>query len=192
VLQRHPAGDTPATRALLALMCLHAARLPSRLDAEGELQTLFEQDRTRWDRSLLADGQRWLEQSATGPEMSDYHLEAAIAWVHGSAATFADTDWARIVSLYDQLLSVRPSPVVALNRAIAIAQLKGPECGLAAIRSIDGLEKLERYPFLPAALGELESRLGRVDQAREHFARASDLARNAAERRFFDHRARTC
>jgi RNA polymerase sigma-70 factor (ECF subfamily) len=79
-----------------------------------------------------------------------------------------------------------------LNRAIAIAQLKGPECGLAAIRSIDGLEKLERYPFLPAALGELESRLGRVDQAREHFARASDLARNAAERRFFDHRARTC
>jgi RNA polymerase sigma-70 factor (ECF subfamily) len=141
---------------------------------------------------LLAEGQRWLERSATGPEMTDYHLEAAIAWVHGGAPTVAETDWARIVSLYDQLLALRPSPVVALNRAIAIAQLHGPEPGLAAIRSIDGLEKLERYPFLPAALGELESRLGRVDVAREHFQNARDLARNDAERRFFDHRARTC
>jgi RNA polymerase sigma-70 factor (ECF subfamily) len=192
LLQEHPAGDTPATRALLALMCLHAARLPSRLDAEGELQTLFEQDRGRWDRSLLAEGQRWLELSATGPELTDYHVEAAIAWVHGNAQTAEATDWARIVALYDQLMAIRPSPVVALNRAIAIAQLQGPERGLAEIQSIDRIEKLERYPFLPAALGELELRRGHGDLAREHFKRARALARNDAERKFCEQRLEVC
>jgi RNA polymerase sigma-70 factor (ECF subfamily) len=173
-------------------MCLHAARLPSRLDAEGELQTLFEQDRGRWDRSLLAEGQRWLELSATGPELTDYHVEAAIAWVHGNAQTAEATDWARIVALYDQLMAIRPSPVVALNRAIAIAQLQGPERGLAEIQSIDRIEKLERYPFLPAALGELELRRGHGDLAREHFKRARALARNDAERKFFEQRLEVC
>jgi len=192
LLQEHPAGDTPATRALRALMCLHAARLPSRLDADGELQTLLEQDRSRWDRALLAEGQRLLESSASGPELSDYHIEAAIAWVHGSARTAEDTDWAQIVLLYDQLIAIRPSPVIALNRAIAIGQLEGPERGLAEIRSIERLEKLEHYPFLPAALGELELRCGRKDDAREHFGNARALARNEAERRFFEQRAAAC
>jgi RNA polymerase sigma-70 factor (ECF subfamily) len=192
LLQEHPAGDTPATRALRALMCLHAARLPSRLDADGELQTLLEQDRSRWDRALLAEGQRLLESSASGPELSDYHIEAAIAWVHGSARTAEDTDWAQIVLLYDQLMAIRPSPVIALNRAIAIGQLEGPERGLAEIRSIERLEKLQHYPFLPAALGELELRCGRSDTAREYFGNARALARNEAERRFFEQRAAAC
>jgi RNA polymerase sigma-70 factor (ECF subfamily) len=173
-------------------MCLHAARLPSRLDADGELQTLLEQDRSRWDRALLAEGQRLLESSASGPKLSDYHIEAAIAWVHGSARTAEDTDWAQIVLLYDQLMAIRPSPVIALNRAIAIGQLEGPERGLAEIRSIERLEKLQHYPFLPAALGELELRCGRSDTAREYFGNARALARNEAERRFFEQRAAAC
>ena len=192
LLQEHPAGDTPATRALIALMCLHAARLPSRLDAEGELRSLLDQDRSRWDRALLAEGQLWLERSATGAELSDYHLEAAIAWMHGSARSAEATDWPRIVALYDQLLAVRPSPVVALNRAIAVAQAEGPERGLAEIRAIDRVEKLERYPFYPAALAELELRRGHTDVAREHFERAKSLARNPSERRFFEQRLEAC
>ena len=192
LLQRHAAGDTPATRALLALMCLHAARLPARLDAGGELLPLAGQDRTRWDRALLAEGQAWLERSAAGPELTDYHVEAAIAWAHGSARSAEDTDWARIVALYDQLLVIRPSPIVALNRAIAVAQLEGPERGLAEIHAIAGAEKLADYPFHPAALGELELRRGRSRVAREHFARARSLARNPSERRFFEQRLEAC
>ena len=192
LLQEYPAGDTPATRALRALMCLHAARLPARLDAGGDLQPLAGQDRSRWDRTLLAEGQRWLEDSATGPELSDYHVEAAIAWAHGSARSAEDTDWTRIVALYDQLMAIRPSPVVALNRAIAIAQRDGPERGLDEIRAIAEPEKLASYPFHPAAMGELELRRGRAHAAREHFQAAKALARNASERRFFEQRIEAC
>ena len=192
LLAEHPAGDTPATRALIALMCLHAARLPSRLDAGGDLQPLAGQDRSRWDRSLLAEGQRWLEHAATGPELTDYHVEAAIAWAHGNARSSEDTDWVRIVALYDQLMAIRPSPIVALNRAIAVSQLDGPERGLAEIRAIAGSEKLATYPFHPAALGELELRCGRADVAREHFQHAKSLARNPSERRFFEQRMEAC
>jgi len=192
LLAEHPAGDTPGTRALIALMCLHAARLPSRLDAGGKLQTLASQDRSRWDRSLLAEGHRWLEHAATGPDLTDYHVEAAIAWVHGSARSPEDTDWARIVTLYDQLMAIRPSPIVALNRAIAIGQLEGPERGLAEIRAIDRPEKLATYPFHPAALGELELRCGRPGAARAHFEQARSLARNPSERRFFEQRLEAC
>ena len=191
LLGEHPRGDTPATRALAALMCLHAARLPSRLDAEGELQALSDQDRTRWDRSLLAEGERLLSLAATGP-VTDYHLEAAIAWLHSSAPSAAATEWARIVSLYDQLMAIRPSPIVALNRAVAIAQRDGPERGLEEIGRIADVRTLERYPFYAAALGELELRRGQPDSAREHFRAARALARNASERRFFDRRLSAC
>ena len=192
LLQLHAAGDTPATRALLALLHLHAARLPSRLDAHGDLLPLFDQDRSRWDRSLLAAGEQWLEAAAAGTQLTDYHVEAAIAWVHGSARSAAETDWRRIVSLYDQLLALRPSPVIALNRAIAIAQLEGPERGLAEIAGIDRAEKLASYPFYPAAMGELELRRGRREVARGHFQSARSLARNASERRFFEQRVEAC
>jgi len=192
LLQRHAAGDTPATRALLALLYLHAARLPSRLDAHGDLLPLFDQDRSRWDRSLLAAGEHWLEEAAAGTELTDYHVEAAIAWVHGSAPSAAETDWRRIVSLYDQLLALRPSPVIALNRAIAIAQLEGPERGLAEIAGIGRAEKLASYPFYPAAMGELELRRGQREAARGHFQSARSLARNASERRFFEQRVEAC
>src|SRR5438094_486035 len=130
LLFEHPLGSTPATYALAAMMCLHAARLPARLDASGNLSTLSDQDRSRWDLGLVAEGQRLLDLSATGPELTAYHVEAAIAAVHAAAPRVADTNWTQIVSLYDTLMTIGPSPVVALNRAIAVAQREGPGPGL--------------------------------------------------------------
>src|SRR5262249_34041443 len=137
VLLEHPLGATPATYVLSALMCLNAARLPARVDASGKLTSLFDQDCSLWDRKFKSEGTRLLELVATGRELTEYHLEAAIASVHARASRAEDTDWAAIVSLYDTLMSVSPSPVVALNRAIAIAQRDGPERGLEAIDAIE-------------------------------------------------------
>jgi RNA polymerase sigma factor (sigma-70 family) len=192
LLPEHTFGATPSTHALIALMCLHAARLPARVDAHGDLLSLFDQDRTRWDRVLVAEGERLLELSATGPELTEYHVEAAIAWLHTTAPRAEDTDWKGIVSLYDRLMAIRPSPVVALNRAIAIAQREGPERGLEEIRDIADLDRLTAYPFYPAAQGELELRRGRSDAAREHFRAALTLARNPSERRYFEQRVTAC
>ena len=192
LLQEHPLGSTPATDALAALMCLNAARLPARSDSEGDLLALFDQDRSKWDRSLVAEGERLLQRSARGPELTAYHVEAAIAWVHASAARAEDTDWSQIVALYDMLMAIRPSPVVALNRAIALAQHEGPESGLRAIETIENRQRLARYPFFPAALGELLLRAGQRASARRHFRDALRLARNPAERRFLQQREIAC
>ena len=192
LLREHPAGGTPTTLALSALMCLHAARLPARVDEDGGLRSLPDQDRARWDHGLVAEGERLLERSASGDELSEYHLEAAIAWQHARARTTAETDWGRIVSLYDRLLAIRPSPVVALNRAIAVAECDGPSRGLKEIGGIADRGRLARYPFYAAAQGELELRLGRHGAAREHFERALALARNPSERRYFEQRATAC
>jgi RNA polymerase sigma factor (sigma-70 family) len=187
-LREHARGATPATHALAALMCLHAARLPGRLDAAGDLHSLLDQDRARWDRELIREGQRLPELSASGPELTAYHVEAAIAWVHAQAPSVDETDWRQIVGLYDTLMRIRPSPVVALNRAIAVAQHEGPEMGLQALEAIEDRERLGRYPFYPAALGELELRRGRPEAARRHFQDALALARNPTERRFLQQR----
>jgi RNA polymerase sigma-70 factor (ECF subfamily) len=192
LLREHPRAATPSTHALGALMCLHAARLPGRLDEEGDLLPLADQDRARWDQGLVAEGEKLLELSATGPELSEYHLEAAIAWVHATTRRPAETDWPQIVTLYDQLMAIRPSPVVALNRAIAIAQQEGPARGLSEIGRIADRDRLAAYPFYPAAQGELELRRGRKDAARGHFRDALALARNPSERRFFEQRVTAC
>ncbi|WP_433926271.1 RNA polymerase sigma factor [Sorangium cellulosum] len=192
LLVQHPLSSTPATHALAALMCLHAARLPARVDASGHLSSLLHQDRSRWDRALVAEGQRLLDLSATGPELTEYHVEAAIASVHASAERAEDTSWGTIVSLYDTLMAIRPSPVVALNRAIAVAQHEGPERGLQEIGAIEGRARLSAYPFYFAALGELELRRGEREVAAQHFRSAFSLARNAMERRFFEQRLEAC
>jgi len=192
LLFEHPLGSTPATYALAAMMCLHAARLPARLDASGNLSALADQDRSRWDPELVAEGQRLLDLSATGPELTEYHVEAAIAAVHASAPRVEDTNWAQIVSLYDRLMTIRPSPVVALNRAIAVAQHEGPGRGLEEIGAIADRDRLAAYPFYFAALGELELRRGRGETAREHFRAALALARNSMERRFLEQRMDAC
>jgi len=192
LLREHPLASRPATHALSALMCLHAARLPARVDASGNLNSLFDQDRSRWDQELVVEGLQLLDLSATGCELTDYHVEAAIASVHAMAPRTEETDWGKIVSLYDTLMTIRPSPVVALNRAIAVAQHEGPERGLEEIRAIAGRDRLAAYPFYSAALGELELRSGKHEVAREHFRAALALARNRAERRFLEQRVAAC
>jgi RNA polymerase sigma factor (sigma-70 family) len=192
LLLEHPPAAAPETCALAALMCLHAARLPARLDSSGELSALLDQDRSRWDAALVAQGLALLERSASGRELTAYHVEAAIAAAHAGASSVDETDWGSIVSLYDHLMTIAPSPVVALNRAIAIAQHDGAERGLDALHAIADRDRLARYPFYPAALGELELRRGNPDAARAHFSAALALARNPTERRFLEKRLRTC
>jgi RNA polymerase sigma-70 factor (ECF subfamily) len=191
-LREHPLASTPATYALSALMCLHAARLPARVDASGNLSSLFDQDRSKWDQKLVTEGQRFLELSASGSELTEYHVEAAIAWVHATASNAEDTNWGEIVTLYDTLLKIRPSPVIALNRAIAVAQQEGPERGLEEIAAIQARDRLSDYPFYPATLGELELRSGRHAAARGHFCAALALARSPMERRFIEQRIGAC
>ncbi len=192
LLHEHALSSTPATYALSALMCLHAARLPSRLDASGNLSTFFAQDRSKWDQQLIAEGHWFLDRSAAGDELTEYHVEAAIASLHAMASCIEATDWRRIASLYDTLAEIRPSPVVALNRAIAVAQLEGPERGLEEIRAIGEADRLAAYPFYPATVGELELRRGAFDAARERFREAAALARNEMERRFLEQRMNSC
>jgi predicted RNA polymerase sigma factor len=169
LLLDYPLAATLATYALAALMCLHAARLPARVDAAGNLSSLFEQDRSRWDQDLVMEGQRLLDLSATGNELTEYHIEAAIAFFHAIAQRPEDTDWAKIVSLYDKLMMTLPSPVVALNRAIAVAQLEGPGRGLEELHAVVDSNRLASYPFYSAAPGEFELRIGRLETARQHF-----------------------
>ena len=188
LLLEYPPAATPSTFALASLMCLHAARLPARVDAAGDLNALVDQDRSRWDARLVADGLALLERSASGDELTAYHLEAAIAAIHASATSVATTDWSGIVSLYDRLLALHGSPVVALNRAIAIGERDGAEPGLTALHAISDRQRLARYPFYAAALGEFEQRRGRTEAAQRHFTSALPLARNEAERRFLERR----
>jgi len=189
LLMEHPAAVQPETHALLALMYLQAARVPSRMDDDGSLTPLLDQDRSRWRRDLIALGISHLNRSATGSAVTTYHLEAAIAAAHATAPSVAETDWPQIVSLYDTLMALAASPVVALNRAIAIAQRDGPDRGLDALLSIADHERLRRYPFYVAAVAEMERRRGNADAARRLFTEAAALGRNAAERDYLVRRA---
>ena len=192
LLLEHPLGATPTTYALAALMCLDAARLLARVDAAGNLISLLDQDRSQWDQELIAEGLKFLELSATGSELTQYHVEAAIASIHACALRTQDTDWKAVVSLYNTLMKIRPSPIVALNRAIAIAQNEGPERGLEEVRSISDRDRLAAYPFYSATLGELELRSGGHETAREHFRAALALARSPMERQFLEQRVGAC
>src|ERR1700722_16915382 len=192
LLLQHPLAAVPSTHALASLMCLSTARLPARVNSSGNLNGLFYQDRSLWNQELVREGLRLLDLSATGSEISEYHVEAAIASVHSETPRAEDTDWAKIVSLYDTLITIRPSPIVALNRAIAVAQSEGPQRGLEEIRAIADRERLAHYPFYSAAMGELELRLRRHEAARSHFQAALRLARNPMEHRFLEQRVRAC
>jgi RNA polymerase sigma factor (sigma-70 family) len=191
LLREHPATAVPATHALSALMHLHAARMPSRVDSSGELHALWDQDRRTWDLDLIARGRSLLEESAQGAELSEYHIEAAIAALHAEAPSVAATDWNAVIGMYDRLMRVAPSPVVALNRAIAIAERDGADSGVAALEQITDRDRLEKYPFYHAALGELEFRRGNRGVAQSHFEKAVGLARNDSERRFLERRLDT-
>jgi RNA polymerase sigma factor (sigma-70 family) len=192
LLLANSACAVPSTRALAALMYFCAARLNSRVDDNGNFVPLADQDRTLWRQDFIHKGLALLTQSASGTNLSAYHVEAAIAAVHVSAQTITDTDWKEIVELYDLLMRIQPSPIVALNRAIAVAELGGPDEGIAAISAIEHHKKLERYPFYFAALGDLECRRGNLIEAKTYFERALSFARSAAEVRFFTNKISKC
>jgi RNA polymerase sigma-70 factor, ECF subfamily len=184
IVADHGVASTPAADALLALMLLQASRLPARVDGAGELMTLAVQDRNQWDRSLLSEGMQRLERSASGDAISTYHLEAAIAACHSAATTFESTDWRRLIELYDELLLIRNSPVVALNRAVAVAMADGAPAGIRAIEEIAAHQSLRDYLPLASTLGELWLRSGDRTKAAEHFRRALDLPATTPEKRF--------
>jgi len=177
---------TPRGHALHALFLLQAARLPSRVDAAGDLVPLDRQDRAAWDRAMIAEGLEHLGLASTGDVVSPFHLEAALAACHALAATYAATDWPQIVALYDQLLALTPSPVIALQRAIAVGRADGARAGLRALQGLAGNDRLEDDPVLAAALGELEAQRGDVRAARTAYLRALELAGTAPERRFLE------
>jgi RNA polymerase sigma-70 factor (ECF subfamily) len=151
---------------------------------------MFDQDRSLWNQSLVHEGLKLMELSASGPELTEYHIEAAIAAAHSTASKPEDTNWETIISLYDELIAIRPSPIVALNRAIAVAERDGPERGLQELDAIEDRGRLAE--FYSAALGELELRRGRREIARAHFRAALALARNPMEHRFLEKRVCTC
>ena len=186
LLSENPACDRPKTHALIALMCFHAARLPSRMDDEGFLILLESQDRSLWNRELIGKGFQYFQKAAEGREITEYHLEAGIASLHCQAESYGKTDWAGILQIYDSLYRMKPTPIVALNRAIAAGMAGGPEAGLEALANIGSLEMLDRYPFYPAALGEFHRLSGRPGEAGKHFEKALHLARNPAETKFLE------
>lgn len=184
LLTHNAATAMPQTFALLALLCFHSSRLAGRTDDRGDLVLMKDQRRDLWDRMLIVHGMNSLNSSATGEEMSRYHLEAAIAYEHCKAARYEDTDWPTILRYYDLLLQLVPSQVVMLNRAIVVNELDGPAAALAYIKKIPGIDYLQGYYLLHAILGELNKETGDHKQARLHYERALKLSVSVAEQRF--------
>ncbi|KGN36256.1 RNA polymerase sigma factor [Knoellia subterranea] len=182
--------EEPEVHGLLALMEFQASRLPARVGPSGEAVLLPDQDRRLWDRLLVRRGLEGLTRAESlGKPLGPYSLQAGIAACHARALRADDTDWARIVSLYDVLVRVWPSPVVALNRAVAVSFLQGPEAGLKELETVAASGRLDLYPHLHAARGDLHARSGRLEEAAEAFARAAELSRNEADRATFTRRA---
>ncbi len=192
LLCEHPQGQRPKTYALLSLMCLNAARLPGRLSDDGTLIQLEFQDRSKWDPALIGKGLEYLERAWAGQAVSEYLVEASIAGLHCSAKAYAETEWGRILELYNLLYHLKPTPVVALNRAIALGKAEGLEKGLEELRNLPGAGKLREYPFYPAALGEFHLLAGRPKEAEAYFAEAVKRSRNEPEKVFFERKLKSC
>jgi RNA polymerase sigma-70 factor (ECF subfamily) len=182
LLAAHPATNQPATKALLALMCLNAARFRTRVGSFGEIILLHQQQRGEWDADLIREGVLALGAAATGDDISPYHLEAGIAACHCLAADEAGTDWPRILSLYDQLLLLKPTPIVAMNRSVVVARLHGPAAGLDALERIHDRKSLMAQHLYHAVRASFLASLGRTDEARAAYRLAADLARCELER----------
>jgi RNA polymerase sigma-70 factor (ECF subfamily) len=182
-LAAHDATSLPKVHALAALMHLQRARLAVRVDAAGDMLLLDEQDRSQWDGEAIARGLQHFGLAAAGDELTRFHIEAAIAVEHLNEPA----NWTRILSLYDDLMQIAPSPVVALNRAVALAMVEGPEHGLAA--AIPLSNDLRDYIPLYSTLGELSRRAGDTERAREHFLHGAALAKTLPLKRWFEKQA---
>jgi RNA polymerase, sigma subunit, ECF family len=175
---------------LLALMLLHESRREARTAEDGELVLLEHQDRSRWNRALIEEGRQLITAALGTRRVGPYTLQAAISAVHASAPDMAGTDWAEIVGLYDLLLAMQPSPVIELNRAVALAMRDGPEAGLAQVDAILARGELRDYHLAHAARADFCRRLERRGEAREAYERALELAKLEPERRFLEQRIR--
>ncbi len=180
--------ERSTVHALCALFCFNAARLSTRLDADGVVVPLAEQDRARWDGTLIDRAVRHLAASAGGEQLTRWHLEAGIAFEHTSAPSFEQTNWARILEYYDALLAVAASPIVALNRALALAEVHGTGAGRRALSELASEPKLVQYSFYWAALADIERRADDPERARAHYEHAIALARSGAERLSYERR----
>ena len=176
--------DEPEVLGLLSLMLLVASRRPARTAADGSIVLLADQDRTAWDHTMAAEGRALAAACLRRGVPGTYQLQATINAVHSEAVTAADTDWAQIVRIYDHLLAIAPSPVVALNRAVAVAEVDGPAAALALVDELD----LDGYHLVHATRADLLARLGRVVESASAYERAESLATNAAEQRFLRER----
>ena len=180
--------DEPEPAGLLALMLLQHSRRLARVDHHGNLVTLADQRRADWDAAEIAEAVQLLERTLSGPGVGPYQLQAAIAACHAEASEPEDTDWIEIAALYDRLVVVMPSPVVELNRAVAIAMADGPAVGLALVEALDGSGRLRDYYLLPAIRADLLRRLGRKTEAAASYRRALELTSNDTEIRFLNRR----
>ena len=176
--------SAPRVHALVALIALQTARLPARTDGVGDLVLLDQQDRSRWDERLIAMGFQRFEQSMMGREISTFHVEAAIAATHTRAASPEKTDWKLVLTLYDQLLQLKPSSVVALNRSVAVARVHGAQAALTELDRLDAEPALQNYYLLPAVRGQLLAELDRLDEALIAYRHALALTCNVPEQRF--------
>jgi RNA polymerase sigma-70 factor (ECF subfamily) len=165
-------------------MLLNGARLAARVDPEGNILRLNDQDRSNWNKAMIVGGMMHLSRSAAGEEISEYHLQAGISACHCVAANYESTDWPRILSLYDRLIQIDGSPVVALNRAVAVAQVHGPAAGIEAIEAIPNRRTLDSYYLLYAVLGEFELQLKNFPAAARHLEKAAELTGLKSEQVF--------
>ena len=182
LLTGDPRWTSPQAEALRALFCFHVARTPGRVADDGSLLLLHEQDRTRWDLELLAEGFTFLGRSARGGEISRFHLEAGIAACHAKEPSYATTDWEEIVRFYDLLRQMSPSPVVEVNRALAVAMCRGAVAGLDELDAIPERDLVGRYPYALATYAELHASLGHLDEARRFLDAALAQQTSPAER----------
>lgn len=180
--------DEPEAAGLLALMLLHDARRSARLDAAGDLVTLEDQDRSLWDQASIGEGVAVLGGALRRGQPGVYQVQAAIAACHATAATAADTDWAQIAGLYEQLARFLPTPVVELNHAVAVGMAQGPAAGLALVEALEASGQLAGYHLLPATRADLLRRLGRLGEAAVAYREALELASTDTERRFLSRR----
>jgi len=184
LLAGHRVGDLPQCHALLSLMLFQASRFETRTDADGNLLAMAEQNRSLWNAALIQEGLAHLSRAGSGPVLSEYHLLAGISACHAVAPSYARTDWRRILFYYDTLVDLYPSPVAALNRAVAVAMIDGPRAGIRELDRISASPGLRGYHLLPATYGELYERAGNRDRALASYREALGLMKNETERRF--------
>ena len=182
MLVDHPMTSQPASLALLALLCFQSARLPGRVDKSGNLLQLKDQNRSLWSEALVQQGEYYLQQASQGEIVSSYHLEAAIAFEHCNARSYAETNWKRILQLYNWLLEIKPDVLIALNRLIVYAEVNGPQASLEEIQKMPDKDLLKNYYLYPAAMGEWHAQLGNLAEAIAYFEQAIGLTHSAAEK----------